>query len=61
MHIPAVRSVTEWLDRAPTKDPVERLNARFIQILMMAIGLQALLVRVYYMIAEPSVALPAVW
>lgn len=28
---------------------------------MMAIGLQALLVRVYYMIAEPSVALPAVW
>ncbi|WP_157786170.1 sensor histidine kinase [Dyella japonica] len=61
MTIPGLRAVREWLDRAPTKDPVDRLNARFIQILMIATGLQALLVRVYYMLAEPGAALPAVW
>jgi signal transduction histidine kinase len=61
VHVPGLRAVREWLDRAPTKDPVDRLNARFIQILMIATGLQALLVRVYYMVAEPAVALPTVW
>jgi signal transduction histidine kinase len=59
--VPGLRAVREWLDRAPTKDPVERLNARFIQILMIATGLQAVLVRVYFMLAEPSAALPDVW
>lgn len=59
--VPALRTIREWLDRAPTKDPVDRLNARFIQILMIATGLQALLVRVYYMLAEPEAAFPAVW
>ena len=51
----------EWLDRAPTNNPVDRLNARFIQIFMIATGLQALLVRLYYMYAEPQAAFPAVW
>jgi signal transduction histidine kinase len=49
------------LDRAPTNNPVDRLNARFIQIFMIATGLQALLVRLYYMYAEPQAAFPAVW
>ncbi|MDR3444243.1 ATP-binding protein [Dyella sp.] len=61
MTIPGLRAVREWLDRAPTRDPVDRLNARFVQILMMAVGLQALLVRLYYIYAEPSAALPTVW
>ena len=51
----------DWLDRAPTNDPVERLNARFIQVLMMAFGLSIVLGRLYYMVAEPSAALPATW
>lgn len=51
----------EWLDRAPTNSPVDRLNARFIQIFLLASGLQSLLVRLYYMYAEPALALPAVW
>lgn len=61
LTIPGLRALREWLDRAPTRDAVDRLNARFIQILMMATGLQALLVRLYYTLAEPSVALPATW
>lgn len=51
----------EWLDRVPTGNPVDRLNARFIQMFMIATGLQALLVRLYYMYAEPQAAFPAVW
>lgn len=61
LSIPGLRAAREWLDRAPTSDPVDRLNARFIQIFMLATGLQVLLVRLYYMYAEPTVALPAVW
>jgi signal transduction histidine kinase len=53
--------VREWLDRAPTSNPVDRLNARFIQLLMMAIGLALVLGRLYYMYAEPAEALPAHW
>lgn len=51
----------EWLDRAPTHNPVDRLNARFIQLLMIGVGLATVLSRVYYTYAEPAVALPSVW
>ena len=61
VSIPGLRAVREWLDRAPTSNPVDRLNARFIQIFMIATGLQAVLVRLYYMYAEPQAAFPMVW
>lgn len=61
MAIPGLRAAREWLDRAPTSDPVDRLNARFIQIFLIAIGVHLVLVRLYYMYAEPALALPAVW
>ncbi|MHA6206333.1 sensor histidine kinase [Dyella soli] len=51
----------EWLDRAPTSNPVDRLNARFIQLLMIGVGLATVLARVYFTLAEPAVALPATW
>jgi signal transduction histidine kinase len=38
----------DWLDRAPTSNPVDRLNARFIQTLMIGLGLATLLSRLYY-------------
>jgi signal transduction histidine kinase len=53
--------VREWLDRAPTSNPVDRLNARFTQLLMIGIGLASILNRLYFTWAEPAVALPAVW
>ena len=59
--IPGVRAVRDWLDRTPTNSPIDRLNARFIQVLMIAFGLSIVLGRLYYMLAEPSVALPASW
>lgn len=59
--VPGLRAVRDWLDRAPTRDAVDRLNARFIQIFMIATGLQAVLVRLYYMSIEPAAWLPATW
>jgi signal transduction histidine kinase len=53
--------VREWLDRAPTSNPVDRLNARFTQLLMIGIGLASILNRLYFTWAEPNVALPATW
>lgn len=61
LTIPGLRAVRDWLDRTPTNNPIDRLNARFIQILMMAFGLSIVFARVYYMLAEPSAALPAIW
>ncbi len=51
----------EWLDRAPTDNPVDRLNARFIQLLMIGFGLASVFSRVYFTLREPAVALPSVW
>lgn len=51
----------EWLDRAPTSNPVDRLNARFTQLLMIGIGFASILNRLYFTWAEPDVALPATW
>ena len=51
----------EWLDRAPTQNPVDRLNARFIQLLMIGCGLATAFSRVYFTLREPAIALPSVW
>lgn len=59
--LPGQRAARVWLDRAPVTDPVDRINSRFIQVLMIALGVQALLVRLYFMAADPAAALPAHW
>jgi hypothetical protein len=61
LTIPGFLAVRDWLDRAPTNNPIDRLNARFIQVLMIAFGMSTILGRLYYMLAEPSLALPATW
>ncbi|UPG96120.1 sensor histidine kinase [Luteibacter aegosomatissinici] len=53
-----VRTARDWLDRAPTSSPVDRLNARFIQILMIGLGFATLLSRLYFIaIHAPADAL----
>lgn len=59
--IPGLRAVREWLARAPTGDPVDRLNAPFMQVLLIAVGLAIVLVRLYVIVVEPQVGLPAAW
>lgn len=61
MTIAVLRAMREWLDRAPTNDPVDRLNARFIQVLIVGYGLAVVLSRVYYTLVDPSSAWPARW
>lgn len=46
--MPLITIVRGWLDRAPTSNPVDRLNARFIQILMIGLGLATVLSRLYF-------------
>jgi len=43
-----IRVARDWLDRAPTGNPVDRLNARFIQILMIGLGAATLFSRLYF-------------
>ncbi|MGY3229039.1 signal transduction histidine kinase [Luteibacter sp. HA06] len=43
----AFSSMREWLARAPTNDPVERLSAPFMQWLLIAVGIAVPLVRIY--------------
>ena len=61
MSVSVLRAVRDWLDHAPTNDPVDRLNARFIQILVIGYGLAVVLGRVYYSFVEPASAWPTQW
>jgi signal transduction histidine kinase len=57
--IPGLRAVREWLAKAPVSDPVDRLNAPFMQVLLIAVGLVIVLVRLYAAGVEPQLALLA--
>ncbi|RAO74484.1 sensor histidine kinase [Dyella jiangningensis] len=59
MTIPGLRAVREWLAKAPASDPVDRLNAPFMQVLLIAVGLAIVLVRLYAAAVEPQLALLA--
>jgi signal transduction histidine kinase len=43
----AFSSTWQWLARAPTNDPVERLSAPFMQWLLIAVGIAVPLIRIY--------------
>ena len=51
-----IRLARNWLDRAPTTNPVDRLNARFIQILMIGLGVATLLSRLYFTAIQDAAA-----
>jgi Signal transduction histidine kinase len=51
-----IRMARDWLDRAPTTNPVDRLNARFIQILMIGLGMATLFSRLYFTVIQDPAA-----
>lgn len=54
MIIPGFRAVRDWLARAPVEDPVDRLNAPFMQVLLMAFGVVVPFNQLYALIVEPA-------
>ncbi|HET6554654.1 MAG TPA: HAMP domain-containing sensor histidine kinase [Dyella sp.] len=52
--IPGIRAVRAWLGKAPANDPVDRLNAPFMQVLLIAVGMAIALVRLYAVRVEPE-------
>jgi signal transduction histidine kinase len=61
VFVSRLQAAREWLDQAPTNNPVDRLNARFIQILIIGYGAAVVFGRAYYSLVEPSSAWPARW
>lgn len=54
MTIPGIRAVRDWLRKAPANDPVDRLNAPSIQVLLITVSLVIVVLRAYAMWVEPD-------